>query len=312
MGFSDGAGLAAPWRDHERYVSVTMEFRCNLRCVHCMIEGTMDRLAPQPVSTFDDLLQEQRRERRWAGIILTGAEITLRRDLPELAERARSAGFDRVRIQTHGMHLGRETYARRLLDAGVNEYFVSVAGSDRESHDRITDVPGAWDKMMAGLRWLDAQDDVRLITNTVVTELSYRLLPALVEALRPLRRLVQMEFWNYWPMAEQDEKVLCAPHAAVLPFLADAIRGARACGRTVEVKNFPACLLAREGLADALENAQPLLLIDPAFWREFERNGFYQCVHRASCGAEGCLGLNEAYVRRFGWEADLLSPLPGR
>jgi len=33
-------------RDHEKYVSLTMEFRCKLKCVHCMIEGTMDRLAP--------------------------------------------------------------------------------------------------------------------------------------------------------------------------------------------------------------------------------------------------------------------------
>ena len=33
-------------RDHADYVSLTMEFRCNLACVHCMIEGTMDRLTP--------------------------------------------------------------------------------------------------------------------------------------------------------------------------------------------------------------------------------------------------------------------------
>ena len=39
-------------RDHADYVSLTMEFRCNLACVHCMIEGTMDRLTPQPESEF--------------------------------------------------------------------------------------------------------------------------------------------------------------------------------------------------------------------------------------------------------------------
>ena len=33
--------------NHRDYVSMTMEFRCNLKCVHCMIEGTMDRLAPE-------------------------------------------------------------------------------------------------------------------------------------------------------------------------------------------------------------------------------------------------------------------------
>jgi len=295
-------------RDHEAYVSVTMEFRCNLRCVHCMIEGTMDRLQPAPDAVFDRVLDEQRQHGRWKGLVLTGSEITLRRDLPELAERARAAGFERVRIQTHGVHLARPDYARRLLDAGVNEFFVSVAGSDRESHDRITAVEGAWDKMMAGLEILDREDQVRLLTNTVVTELSYRLLPDLVENLSHLRRLIQMEFWNYWPMAETDEKMLCARHTDVLPYLRGAIQRARELGRFVEVKNFPECLLG--DLGDAVVNAQPMLIIDPEFWKEFDRNGFNQCVHREACGSTECLGLNTAYVDRFGWEEDDLSPLP--
>jgi MoaA/NifB/PqqE/SkfB family radical SAM enzyme len=287
-----------------------MEFRCNLRCVHCMIEGTMDRLRPQPDSEFEKVLAEQRRSGRWRGLILTGSEITLRRDLPDLARRARAAGFEHVRIQTHGVHLARTDYADRLLEAGVDEFFVSVAGCDAESHDRITDVPGAWEKMMAGLEHLDRHDHVRILTNTVVTRLSHPLLVGAVEALGHLRRLVQMEFWNYWPMAERDEKGLCASHADVLPDLAAAIRRARALGRFVEVKNFPHCLLAREGLGDALVNDQPLLLIDPAFWDEFARNGFHQCVHGRACGSTQCLGLNTAYARRFGWERDLLAPMP--
>jgi len=295
-------------RDHESYVSLAMEFRCNLHCVHCMIEGTMDRLQPAPDAAFEQALSEQRDHGRWKGLVLTGSEITLRRDLPDLAERARSAGFERVRIQTHGVHLARPDYTRRLLDAGVNEFFVSVAGSDRESHDRITAVEGAWDKMMAGLEILDREDDVRLLTNTVVTELSYRLLPDLVESLSHLRRLIQMEFWNYWPMAETDEKGLCARHSDVLPYLRRAILRARELDRFVEVKNFPECMLGQ--LGDAVVNAQPMLVIDPEFWKEFDRNGFYQCVHREACGSTECLGLNSAYIERFGWEADELSPLP--
>ena len=45
-----------------------------------------------------------------------------------------------------------ESIADRLADETrvicFDEFFVSVAGSDRESHDRITQVNGAWDKMM--------------------------------------------------------------------------------------------------------------------------------------------------------------------
>ena len=116
--------------DNRDYVSITMEFRCNLRCVHCMIEGTMDRLAPEPRAKFDELLAVNARERRWKGIILTGSEITLLRDLHDLSRRARAAGFEHVRIQTHGMHLADADFCESLIDAGIDEYFVSVAGPD--------------------------------------------------------------------------------------------------------------------------------------------------------------------------------------
>lgn len=294
-------------RDHEDYVSVTMEFRCNLKCVHCMIEGTMDHLQPMPDAMFDRVLEEQRHHNRWKGLVLTGSEITLRKDLPELATRARQAGFERVRIQTHGVQLAKPDFARRLLGAGVNEYFVSVAGAGAKSHDRITQVEGAWDKMLEGMTFLDSHDDVRLLTNTVVTTLSFRELPDIVARLAHLKRLVQMEFWNYWPMSERDQKNLCVSHAEILPYLRQAILDARRLNRFVEVKNFPECLLG--DLGDALVNAQPTLLIDPAFWREFDRNGFYQCPHKVSCGSTECLGLNSAYIARFGDEAALLSPI---
>jgi MoaA/NifB/PqqE/SkfB family radical SAM enzyme len=294
--------------DHSEYVSMTMEFRCNLKCVHCMIEGTMDWLQPESRKHFDQLLETNSREGNWKGLILTGSEITLMRDLPELAARARRAGFEHVRIQTHGMHLAREDYCRELVESGIDEFFVSVAGSDAESHDAITRVPGSFEKTLRGLENLEAFDDVASITNSVVTTESFRLLPEIVERLRHLKRLVQMEFWMYWPMREKDEKKLSASHIEVLPYLKEAIAATRRDGRGVEVKNFPECLLGED--RGALMNAQPLLFIDPAFWPEFERNGFYQCVYRDSCGSEQCLGLNSAYIETFGWEEDHLHPLP--
>lgn len=293
---------------HDEYVELTMHFRCNLKCTHCMIEDTMDWLKPESMERFEEILAFNASNRRWKGLIFTGSEITLRKDLPELARRARENGFDHVRIQTHGMRLAAESYCRELVEAGVDEYFVSVTAADAETHDAITEVPGSFDKTVRGMENLDAFDGVSMMTNTVVTKLSYLQLPAVVERLSHLRRLVQMEFWNYLPMREDDHKDLIASHLDVLPLLREAIRKARALGRGVEVKNFPECLLGEE--RDALDNDQPKLIIDPAFWPEFMRNGFHQCVHREYCGSRTCLGLNTAYVKKFGWHADVLVPFP--
>jgi len=294
---------------HDDYISLTLEFRCNLKCVHCMIEGTMDYLQPQTGEVFDEVLQEQSQNGRWKGIILTGSEITLHKELIPMVQRARAAGFEHVRIQTHGMHLGQTSFADKLLEAGVDEYFVSVAGSDRESHDRITEVDGAFEKMMAGLAYLDRFDHVSIITNTVVTKLSYPLLPDLVKSLSHLRQLKQMEFWNYWPMTEMDDKDLIPRAADVLPYLTGAAKSAIADGRSVEIKNFPECMLG--DLSHLLDNDQPQLLIDPAFWDQFNRNGFHQCLYREECTSDQCLGLNEAYTAKYGWEKNLVHPVRG-
>jgi MoaA/NifB/PqqE/SkfB family radical SAM enzyme len=289
------------------YVEVTVHFRCNLKCVHCMIEGTMDWLRPESNHQLERILAQNGQEGRWRGLTLTGSEVTLRPDLPDLARRARECGFEHVRIQTHGARLADKAYCRELVDAGIDEYFVSVTAADAATHDSITGVSGSFDKTIRGLENLDEFAHVSSLTNTVITERSYRQLPQVVDRLRHLRRLAQMEFWTYWPMRETDEKDLIASHIDVLPYLKRAIAAARHAGRSVEVKNFPECLLGDDG--EALDNDQPKLIIDPEFWPEFMRNGFHQCVHRSYCASRRCLGLNSAYVNKYGWQADLLVPL---
>ncbi|MEM9549607.1 MAG: radical SAM protein [Pseudomonadota bacterium] len=303
MGQHTGLSL----RDHESYISLTMEFRCNLKCVHCMIEGTMDRLEAVPDAEFEKICADQSRFGRWKGLVLTGSEITLRRDLPDIARKARAAGFKHIRIQTHGMHLGRPDFADRLIDAGIDEFFVSVAGADAETHDEITQVKGSWDKMMKGLDHLDHYDQVKILTNSVITEKSYKLAPGMVRALDHLKHLTQMEFWVFFPMAHDDPKGLIPRLSDVRPYLIEAISACRQRGRYVEVKNFPECLLGN--YRDALVNAQPTLFIDPKFWAEFDKNGFYQCPHQAECSSQECLGLTGAYIGKYGDERDKLSPL---
>lgn len=293
-----------PYKD---CVEVAIHFKCNHRCVHCMIEGTMDWLRPESDAGLYRILDHNRIKKRWRGITLTGAEVTLRPDLPVLARAAREAGFERVRIQTHGARLADEDFCRSLLDAGVNEYFVSVTASNASAHDAITGVPGSFERMMRGLEILDRVGDVAILTNTVITRLSYQDLPNVVQLFARFRRLKQMEFWAYWPMRETDDRNLLVSHLDTLEYLRDAVRAARRQGRSVVVKNFPSCLLASE--FGVVNNDQPELIIDPEFWPQFTRNGFYQCVHRSACKSQRCLGLNIAYTTRFGWHSEELTPL---
>jgi len=141
----------------------------------------------------------------------------------------------------------------------------------------------------------------------VVTALSYRIMPDIVNKLAHLKQLKQMEFWVYWPMSETDEKNLVVNNLEILPYLKSAVKMAKELGRSVEIKNFPQCLLEEDG--ELLVNDQPQLFIDPAFWDQFMRNGFYQCKHIEACQSKQCLGMSTAYVQKFGWQENDLHPL---
>ena len=39
--------------NHSDYIELTMHFRCNLRCEHCMLEDLMDRLVPESMDRFN-------------------------------------------------------------------------------------------------------------------------------------------------------------------------------------------------------------------------------------------------------------------
>ena len=293
---------------HSDYIEMLIHFRCNLKCQHCMILDSMHWLKPADDTEFQALLDEQIRSQKWKGIILTGAEVTLRKDLPLLARRARDAGFQRVRIQSHAMRLADPAYCETLAAAGIDEYFISVTAADAETHDRITEVPGSFEKTTQALRNLDQIPGVRLMTNTVVTWLSYKTVPDVVDLFKDLKQLIQMDFWGYWPMEETGNPDLLVSHLEARPYLKEVIRRARQYDRYIEIKNYPSCLLGED--ARMVQNDQPELRTAAMFWTEFNRNGFHQCGYRDICGSQQCLGLNQAYVNQYGWMEDILSPLP--
>ena len=274
-----------------------------------MIENTMDRLEPETLATLYEVIDHNKKHRCWSGIIFTGSEVTLWDRLPHFAKIAHEGGFENIRIQTHGMRLSDPKYARMLVEAGINEFFISVTAADADTHDAITKVPGAFAKTMAAFDVLDQLPDVTTISNTVMTRSNYQQLPTIVDNLAHLNNLVQMDLWNYWPMAERDEKDLIVQHLELFPYLTAAIQKAHVLGRAVEVKNYPQCLLG--DLQDALVNDQPKLYIDDSFWTEFAKNGFHQCYYQSDCKASQCLGLNTAYVDKYGWHKDELSPING-
>lgn len=287
-----------PEESIENYLTVTIGFRCNNRCLSCMLRDVMDRLRPVSPEKYRFLLEETVREGRLNSLILSGGEVTLEEDLPRYLELAKNLNYFRhIRFQTNGRRLADYEYARMLKEAGLDEAFVSVYGPDSRIHESLTRVPGSFKETMQGIRNLN-ELGVRTITNTVITRLNYRYLADIVTSLSAILRIDRMEFWNYWPMGETDPHDLLTANETLSPYLAETVARARQMNQAILFKNIPECVLGE--YSDYLDNRLPRTVIDEAYWEVYRKNQFGKCPGREHCGAVNCMGLTAAYLNKFG------------
>ncbi len=290
--------------DLKRYLVIPVWFGCNNDCITCMLSGMRGRLPPAGFENFKGILTEARDRGRFEGLILSGAEVTIFEDLERYVRFASSLGcFRRIQIQTNGRRLGDREYLKRIIDLGVNEFFVSIYGTE-DIHDAMTRVRGSYRETMNGIRNLEAYD-VNVVSNTVFSKFNRHDIPGLMESLQG-ERISEMHLWNFFPMEERDTGDLLVSMEDLLILLGELSRVIEPLGRPFVLKGFPECINAGPFCVDSYF---PAASLPEAFWERFSRSGFGTCVHRDRCGSSTCWGLSRAYINKFGDERGLLSPL---
>ncbi len=259
-----------------------------------------------PFERFKQAVDDNTSAPRYKRVTFTGGEVTLDKSLFDFVAYAReSGGFDHIRLQTAGRLLADMDFARRLVDAGIDEFFVSLHGPDAQTQDYISQRKGSFDEAMQGLNNL-AKLDVCIMTNTVLTTMNVDVLPQLVDTVGHLP-LARMEFWYYLPMEDYADNLGLLPTMKqLIPQLKETIRRAKAKDFGVVVKYVPQCLLGEHG--DTIDNAQPDVVIVEDFYEVYPE---FACLYEAKCEhSESCLGLHNPYIEKFGWEEDWITPIP--
>ncbi len=299
-----GANPRRPGRE----LLLTFAFRCNFACRFCYVEdGLGGRFRGVTLDEAARLLADPALTAGVTRIVLSGGEVTLDKDLPAYVALARAVpSVEHVRIQTNASRLGDAALVAGLRAAGVDEFFVSLHGADAATCDAITAVPGSFAAIMAGLDQLAAAG-ATVVTNTVVCAANVASLPAIV-ALAHAKGARAAELWGYVPRVDAaDARAQLVRVTEAAPHLRQAVVDGLTRGLAMTVKYFPRCLLG--DVAHVHSDAQPRLVIDDAFWQDYPT---YGCLYEGVCAAanvdDGCSGLADAYVRRFGWEEDALAP----
>jgi uncharacterized radical SAM superfamily Fe-S cluster-containing enzyme len=295
-----------------RDLTLALNYRCNSQCRFCFIEPEIAGGAPDtPVDLVEEVFRRNAARRTFERIIFSGAEATLRPDLPQIVAGARERGhFEHVRIQTNARRLKDRAYAQQLLAAGLGEYFVSMHAPRSELDAFVTGANHGFGQMRAGVQNL-VELGARVISNSVVTRDNYKELPKLAQFLLSAG-VRESEFWAFIEFGAIGQEHQHVRLRDAVPYLLEAVSILRGAGGAVRVSWFPECLLGQH--ADLVANHRAFTLILDDFKRRMHENAKFSCPHSATCPrfSRSCVGLHERYVALYGDERESLVPFQSR
>lgn len=130
-------------------------FRCNLACVHCYVNepAGSQEIAGRELSLerLKELVDEVVAE-GCLFVLFTGGEVLVRPDFPELYLYTRSRGL-LVTIFTNGT-LITDRIADLFAEHTPETIEITLYGMTKETYERVTRVPGSFEKCLAGIRRL--------------------------------------------------------------------------------------------------------------------------------------------------------------
>lgn len=138
--------------------------RCNEACIHCyQVQGQKGELE---TSEWERILRELA-ELGVMFLSISGGEATLRKDFLHLVRHARELRFA-VRIFTNGLNVD-AAMAAELGRLSVQEVQISLYSPHAEIHDRVTRVPGSFERVVAAAKALRAANVKVLLKSPLMT-----------------------------------------------------------------------------------------------------------------------------------------------
>ena len=166
---------------HERFqgrrvpveVSIEITHRCPLECKHCYNNLPMnDANARRQELTFDEhvRLLDELVELGCLWLLYTGGEIFARKDFLDIYTAAKKRGF-LITLFTNGTMIT-PRIADHLVQYRPFNIEITLYGATRESYERLTGIPGSFDRCMKGIRLL-MERGLPLKLKTVPTSVNY-------------------------------------------------------------------------------------------------------------------------------------------
>jgi len=284
-------------------------FACNNRCRFCAQGSRREQEATVSLADLTEGLRRGYRPGR--GLVLTGGEPTLHRDILAVVAAARAVGYLQIQLQTNARALAYPAWLERLMRAGVTEISPALHGPDGSVHDALTRAPGSFDQTLAGIRNA-VRSGAGVVTNTVVVRPNLGHLAATISLLADLGvERSQLAMVHPVGTAAEEREALVPRLELAAPAVHEAISAGRRRGVDVVVEAMPLCFL--RGFEDAaVETRIPDTTVvdtdgEPFDFSQWRRDtGKTKGPPCSRCArADECEGPWREYPELHGWDGYL-------
>ncbi len=158
----------------ERFVPLVMSWNvtreCNMKCSHCYINATEEKLSNELSTQEGKNLMDQICQVSKPLLILSGGEPLLRPDIYELIHYGASKGL-KMGLGSNGSLID-DLVAAKLKAAGIATVSISIDSHIPAQHDEFRGVAGSWEKAVNACKAL-RKNNVLVQVNTTLTQQNY-------------------------------------------------------------------------------------------------------------------------------------------
>lgn len=224
-----------------RRLDLKVGYACSNDCLFCVVADKRvkgEKTTAQIKRELKDSFKEGKRE-----VVLTGGEVSIRPDIFEIVEYARSLGYVDVPLQTNGRRFSDKEFCKKIVRSGMTALMASLHGHTAAIHDGLTRRSGSWRQTVLGIHNMK-ELGVRTVTNSVVTKQNYKYLPDLAHLLVNLGVLqFQFAFIHIQGHALTYYKKIVPRISKAAVYILQALDAGIKAGRRVMTEAVPLCLL---------------------------------------------------------------------
>ena len=225
-------------------------YTCNNRCKHCVIDDSKDKLIENKTSinlkTEECFAQiDKAIESRAKGIVLTGGEVTIRKDFNLLVKRCSDLELD-ITIQTNGRKLSSPIIIDAVKNIKDIKFVVALHGSTAEVHDDITRVKGSFNETCDGIKKMCELGKL-VVLKIVISKINATELPGIVTLASNLGvQYFCFAFPHGQGAARKNFAEVMPTYSYLKPILNELISTSKSLNVNIEFEAIPFCIIPND------------------------------------------------------------------